>query len=100
MKSGKPTSRPVTPRNPPIGRHFLDESAVASVISVDMRRRAALLGLVLTLPMFTKADLLACSCARVQPVCEAAWKADAVFVGTVTDIEPPSILGVFLAWVF
>ena len=32
-------------------------------------------------------DVSACSCAGGIPVCEAAWMADAVFVGQVVGIE-------------
>jgi hypothetical protein len=47
-----------------------------------------------------RADLSACSCARIEPPCEAAWKFDAVFAGTVARVEPPTIFGVPLAWPF
>jgi membrane-bound metal-dependent hydrolase YbcI (DUF457 family) len=47
-----------------------------------------------------RASLLACSCNRIGPACEAAWKADAVFLGTVTHVYPLTIFGFPLAWPF
>src|SRR5262245_29871802 len=61
-------------------------------------RTLATFGMFLALSVISQQDLLACSCARIPPVCEAVWKADSVFVGTVIKIEPPSIFGIPLAW--
>jgi len=61
-------------------------------------RTLATFGMFLALLVISQQDLLACSCARIPPVCEAVWKADSVFVGTVIKIEPPSIFGIPLAW--
>jgi len=47
-----------------------------------------------------RVDLEACSCARILPACEEAWKADAVFVGTVAHRDPMTIFGFPLAWPF
>ena len=47
-----------------------------------------------------RASLLACSCNRGEPACEAAWKADAVFLGTVSRVYPLTIFGFPLAWPF
>jgi hypothetical protein len=36
---------------------------------------------------FTADDVVACSCLRTGPVCQAAWGADVVFAGTVHSID-------------
>jgi hypothetical protein len=41
---------------------------------------------------------VACSCTRIAPACEAAWKADAVFVGKVESFDPFTIFGIPLTW--
>jgi hypothetical protein len=48
--------------------------------------------------LFGQSRLLACSCARIAPACEAAWKAEAVFVGRPESIWPLTIFGIPLAW--
>src|SRR5215471_2301590 len=65
-----------------------------------MRERAVLVCSILTLSIIGQQNLVACSCARIQPVCEAVWRADAVFLGTVVAIDPPSVFGIPLAWPF
>jgi hypothetical protein len=55
---------------------------------------------VLLVFLLSRATTLACSCARIEPACEAVWIADAVFVGTVVSISPPTIFGIPLAWPF
>lgn len=55
--------------------------------------------IVLTL-LIERGGLLACSCLPIERVCEAAWKADAVFLGTVTHVYPLTFLGFPLAWPF
>jgi hypothetical protein len=64
-----------------------------------MRALSVLLWSIL-LSIIGQQNLLACSCAQIQPVCEAVWRADAVFLGTVVAIEPPSVFGIPLAWPF
>jgi hypothetical protein len=46
------------------------------------------------------ASLLACSCNPIGPACEAALKANAVLLGTVTHVYPLTIFGFPLAWPF
>src|SRR5579863_1418434 len=53
---------------------------------------------VILLFLMARADLSACSCLRIKPACEAAWRADAVFVGKVTHVDPFTIFGFPLAW--
>ena len=42
---------------------------------------------VVPLGCFTADDVLACSCVRSGPACQAAWDADVVFAGTVRSID-------------
>ncbi len=57
------------------------------------RMAPAILGL-----LFDPCRLLACSCVRIAPACEAVWKADAVFVGRPESIDPLTIFGIPLMW--
>jgi hypothetical protein len=66
-----------------------------------MRRRTGFRTSLLVLAFFIgRVDLEACSCARILPACEEAWKSDAVFVGTVAHRDPITIFGFPLAWPF
>ncbi len=72
-----------------------------NVFRVSMRYRAdCRASLVVILLLIARANLSGCSCARIAPACDAAWKADAVFVGTVAHVEPLTIFGIPLAWPF
>lgn len=78
-----------------VEEELLDEFTVSRVIQVSMAKladfRTAFMLLALLL---SRGSLLACSCGRIGPACEAAWKADAVFVGTAAHVDPLTIFGV------
>jgi hypothetical protein len=60
-------------------------------------RNPAFASVLVVLSLIGRQDLFACSCVRRPPVCEAAWQADAVFLGTVTSIAPLTVFGFPLA---
>jgi hypothetical protein len=63
-----------------------------------LRLAKRLLWLVILMLLTGWTNLLPCSCNRAGPACEAAWKADAVFLGTVARIYPLTICGFPLTW--
>ncbi len=63
-----------------------------------LRRTNPLLCPVILALLTGGSSLRASSCSRIGPACESAWKADAVFLGTVVRVYPLTIFGFPLAW--